>query len=138
MRDMSKRKRKLPPINVGRPTKQIDWEIARELAEAHCSGSQIAAFFDIHEKTFYERVQSDLGMRFTEFAEKYRESGKSKLLKMQFKIALDAEKPSEKMLIWLGKQELKQRERFPDEEGTEAQLVININKAPYNQEPLTP
>ena len=35
--------------NTGRPPKEIDWDQVDFLLCAHCSGVEIAAYFDLHQ-----------------------------------------------------------------------------------------
>jgi hypothetical protein len=73
-----------------------------------------------------------LESRCAELIEKGKDEGRRSLRRLQWG---QAEKGNITMLIWLGKQMLGQREKFPDEENKPAQLVFNINRAPYVMPP---
>lgn len=96
-------------MGAGRPVKPIDWEKVKDLAMAGCSGTEICSHFDMHYDTFYRRVQQDQGVKFTEFIGEYSEKGKSLIRVQQFAKALGrTDKGDNTLLIWLGKQRLKQ------------------------------
>lgn len=97
------RNRKSP----GRPAKPVDWELVDSLLLAGCNGVEIASHFDMHEATFYEKVQEKHKMLFTAYALEKKSKGDSLLRKVQFSKAL---KGDNTMLVWLGKNRLSQRE----------------------------
>jgi len=92
---------------AGRPLKEIDWKRVDELLEAGCSGQEIAPHFDIHPDTLYDRVQAKFGITFSEYSSKFAKKGESSLREVQYKKAL---KGDNMMLVWLGKNRLKQRD----------------------------
>lgn len=86
---------------MARPKKNIDYELVKKLAEIQCTQEEISNVLDISVRT----LQRD-----KEFCRIYniaREQGKMSLRRWQFK---RAEQGSDKMLIWLGKQHLGQRD----------------------------
>lgn len=99
----------------GRPEKPIDWELVDKLLISDCHGTEIAAHFHMHCETFYRRVQERYGMGFTEYSNEKKDFGNSLLRDKQFNKALDGDNT---MLIWLGKNRMKQKEK----EESEAQL----------------
>ena len=90
-----------------RPEKKIDWVKVDHLLMAGCEGVEIAPHFDMHVKTFYERIKDHYSMTFTEYCALKRCHGDSLLRAKQFEKAL---KGDNVQLIWLGKQRLNQRE----------------------------
>ena len=86
---------------VGRPKKKIDYELAEKLASIMCTQEEIATMFDCDVRT----LQRD--EEFCRVFKKGKDKGKISLRRMQFK---KAEKGSDSMLIWLGKQVLNQRD----------------------------
>lgn len=96
--------------NGGRPEKPIDWKRVDELLEAGCSGTEIAPHFDLGYDRFYDRVQQQYGMSFTQYSQKIRQKGDACLREKQYKKAL---KGDNTLLIWLGKNRLGQKEN-PD------------------------
>lgn len=101
----------MPTKNTGKPNgrtiKPIDWDKVDELLIAGCLGTEIAACFGIHHNTFYDKVYQKYGVTFSEYQQQKASVGDSMLRKTQFDVAQDKDKT---MLIWLGKQRLKQRE----------------------------
>jgi hypothetical protein len=91
-----------------RPIKEIDWVVVDELLEAECTGVEIAARFDMHPETFYEKVREKTKMGFTAYAAQKKANGDSILRKVQYDTAV--EDRDRTMQIWLGKQRLGQKE----------------------------
>ncbi len=96
----------------GRPQKAIDWDMVDDLLIAGCMGTEIAPHFDMHYQTFYDRVCLEKGMGFTEYSQQKKEQGNSILRKVQFKKASEGDNT---LLIWLGKNRLKQKETESDQ-----------------------
>jgi hypothetical protein len=91
------------PKNV----KHVDWEKVDEYLLAGCKGTEIAPHFNMHHDTFYRKVEEKHKVSFTAYAARKKEQGDSMLRKAQFDKAV---KGDNTMLIWLGKNRLKQRE----------------------------
>lgn len=92
---------------MSRPEKPIDWNLVDNLLIAGCFGTEIAAHFDLHHETFYNRVQDKYGMGFTAYRAEKLYKGDSILRAKQFE---KASKGDNMMLIWLGKNRLKQKD----------------------------
>lgn len=92
----------------GRTKKHVDWEFADKMLEAGCTGKEIAAYFDMHHETFYDRVMVEKGVVFTEYQAQKRCKGDLSLRSVQYNVAVKDKDKS--MLIWLGKQRLGQKE----------------------------
>lgn len=101
------RKKKENPKPAHRPQKQIDWELVDRLLVAGCLGTEIAPHFDMHHDTFYERCEKEKGTSFTAYSQQKRSIGDSVLREVQFE---KAKKGDNSLLIWLGKNRLKQSE----------------------------
>jgi len=91
---------------MSRPPKPIDWKRVDELLIAGCLGTEIAANFDMHPDTFYNRVKEKYDMGFTEYSSEKRAIGNSIIRAVQFDEAV--RKRDRGMLIWLGKNRLSQ------------------------------
>ncbi len=91
----------------GRTEKPIDWKKVDDLLIAGCNGTEIAPHFNMHVETFYDRVLKQYGVCFTEYQFKKCSQGNSLLRVVQFNKAL---KGDNTMLVWLGKNRLKQAE----------------------------
>lgn len=92
---------------MSRPEKPIDWAKVDQLLIAGCLGTEIAAHFDMHSHTFYDRVMGQYGVTFTDYCAEKRSKGDSLLRAKQYEKALQGDNV---MLVWLGKVRLKQRE----------------------------
>lgn len=115
------RKKKENPKPAHRPQKPIDWEVVDRLLIAGCLGTEIAPHFDMHPDTFYIRFEQDKGMGFTEYSRQKRSIGDSILREVQFKKAKDGDNT---LLIWLGKNRLKQ---------AESPTELNVNDTTLSQ-----
>lgn len=96
-----------PPQGKFRPVKPIDWKLVDTLLISGCTGTEIASHFDMDKHTFYNRVQQQYGMTFTDYSSEKRYKGESLLRHKQFEVAMKGDKT---MLVWLGKNRLGQRE----------------------------
>ena len=99
-----------------RPPIDIPEEDVLNLAEIGCTNVEIAGFFKVDESTIRKR--------FPEILTKGRESGKIRLRKKQFSVAM---KGNVSMLIWLGKQILGQKDKTETEHGEKDSLQILID-----------
>lgn len=107
------RKNPVPKKNKGGcPLKKIDWAKVDAWLEAGCTGTEIAACLGIHYETLYRRCEKELEIGFSEYASQRRSIGDAHLRTLQQELANDKDRG---MLIWLGKQRLKQKDK-PDEE----------------------
>lgn len=93
---------------MSRPEKPIDWKRVDELLICGCLGTEIAATFDMHSHTFYDRVHDRYKMTFTEYQSQKRCHGDSLIREAQHKKAL---KGDNTMLIWMGKNRLGQKDQ---------------------------
>lgn len=86
---------------MARPKKEIDYDLVKKLAEIQCTQEEISSILDISVRT----LQRD--KEFCRIFNMSKENGKMSLKRWQFK---RAEQGSDRMLIWLGKQYLGQRD----------------------------
>lgn len=101
-------KRTLPKRpGPGRPEKPIDWDLVDRLLSYGCTGTQIAARMDIHEDTLYARTIKEKNCFFSEYLASKQKKGETYLLEKQHEVALEGDRT---LLVWLGKQRLKQSE----------------------------
>lgn len=122
---MPRPKRSNIPLPKGRPVKEIDWNKVDAWLEAGCTGADMAREFDMHHQTFYDRVQIEKGMLFTDYCALKKARGDDLLRNAQFKKAV--EHLDNTMLIWLGKQRLEQREP----------QALEKNTVPHNDPQIT-
>jgi predicted nucleic-acid-binding Zn-ribbon protein len=100
---------------MSRPEIPINWDKVDELLMYGCPGTEIAAFFGVHENTFYHRVEKKYDCGFSEYSAKKKATGEAILREHQFKKAIGATKKGDNtLLIFLGKQRLGQRDNPSD------------------------
>lgn len=92
---------------IGRPQADIDWKKADELLIAGCSGVEIAGYFGILPNTLYSRCLQDNGITFSDYSQSKYSKGESFLRAKQYQVAMSGDKT---MLVWLGKNRLKQKD----------------------------
>ena len=91
--------------------KEIDWKKVDDLLLAGCHGTEIAAYIGIHPDTLYLRCKSEQGMVFSAYSQEKKAKGESILRAHQYAKAVGlTTKGDNTLLIWLGKNRLKQRE----------------------------
>ena len=91
---------------------QIDWVQFDKLCHIQCTIREIAAWFDCSVDTIERRVEQTHGKKFAEYYSEKKEKGLISLRRLQYQAA---EKGSNVMLIWLGKQYLGQKDRHETE-----------------------
>lgn len=120
----------------GRPRINIDLKDAEKLASLHCTGEEIAGFFDINYDTLLKIIKREYKMNFSDWYKRYSANGKISLRRKQYEVALSG---NCSMLIWLGKQLLEQREqKTPIEEETTAEDLLRLSdllRKAYKEKP---
>ena len=104
-----KRKRK-PKAKMGRPVKGIDWTEFDKLCGIQSTLREMSSWFGVSEDTVERRVQEKHGITFAEYYAQKAGVGKVSLRRKQLELALGG-KGDKTMLIWLGKQYLKQADK---------------------------
>jgi len=89
----------------GRPRAAIDLEKLETLCQIGCTNREIAAHFNVSERTIEQRREN---ARFRETMERAEAMGNISLRRKQMKMALEGDRV---MLVWLGKQRLGQRDK---------------------------
>lgn len=96
---------------MSRPEKPINWILVDNLLEAGCLGTEIAAHFDMHPNTFYDRVVAQYNMSFTEYSTLKHQKGESILRAVQYaKATGQSKKGDNTLLMFLGRVRLNQDE----------------------------
>ena len=103
-----------------------------KLLQAHCPGTEIAASFDMHPETFYDRVKKEFGTGFTEYSSQKKNKGKGNLRLAQLKNALEG---NTTLQIWLGKNWLSQRDEPKEDKEFDGQLSVLLEKLQQIQNP---
>ncbi len=98
---------------MGRPKKDIDLAMVKQMARVQCSLREIAAEVGCDEKTLRNRFSAEIASA--------RDCGKSRLRRLQFAAA---NKGSVPMLMFLGKQWLGQAEKV--------NAAVDVTAVPYD------
>lgn len=105
-------------LSGGRVEIEIDWKKVDELLIAGCTGVEVASYMGFHHDTLYDRVEKKYGVPFSVYLAQKRSKGDSMLRAVQFQKAMNKDNM---MLIWLGKNRLKQKDKENDE--TDQQML---------------
>lgn len=92
-----------------RPVSDEDFAIFENLCKIQCTLHEIAAFFDVDVNTIESHVKAHYGKNFSEVFKEKRKLGHVSLRRKQYEKALEG---NTTMLIWLGKQYLKQLDKI--------------------------
>lgn len=115
---------------MSRPEIKIDWKIADDLLTAGCLGTEVAAYFGMHPETFYDRVQKQYKIGFTEYMQQKRSHGDALIRAQQFAKSIGITKKGDNMmLIWLGKNRLNQNDNDQKFDGAITIHSIDYSKA---------
>ena len=120
---------------VGRPELDLDWKLIDFLLEAGCSGYEIAAKIGVHHETVYRRVREQYGENFTDYAAKKLPKGDANIRVVQYQKAL---KGDNSMLIWLGKNRLKQKDKEEIASNEPTKVVFEVNYGNNSQVEILP
>jgi hypothetical protein len=104
---MSKKEDK-EPKKIGRPKVPIDWSNVAKYIQSGCLGTEVAAFLGIDKNTLYDRCLSENEITYSTFSANNRSKGNANLRIKQYNLAMEGDN---KMLVWLGKQRLKQSDK---------------------------
>lgn len=89
--------------------KDLDWEAFEELCKIHCTTAEIQGVLKISERKLHEKVQEHYGKKFSEVYHDLIADGKKSLRRKQFEKAVEGGDTT--LLIWLGKNYLKQADK---------------------------
>jgi hypothetical protein len=96
---------------MGRPLKEINWDLVDKLIEAGCSGVAISGKFRIQSDTFYARFKKEYGCSFQDYRADVQEAGIADLMMMLHAKALNNKAPgNSNLLIFLAKTKLGMKE----------------------------
>lgn len=106
---------------TGRPQIKIDWDQFDKLCGLQCTLNEISSWFDCSEDTIERSVKREKGITFAEYFEQKASKGKVSLRRKQYELAMAGDRV---MLIWLGKQYLKQSDKL---DKTETSTVTHMS-----------
>lgn len=94
----------------------IDWDQFDKLCVLHCTLEEIAGMFDCCADTIETLVKKKYKKKFSDIFRQKAAKGKMSLRRKQYQVAM-SDKANNTMLIWLGKQWLKQTDKYEINEG---------------------
>lgn len=97
------------PKKTGRPLKVIEWDKVNEMLNIQCTGEEIAAVLDMDYDTLSRACEREKGRSFADYSTEKRKGGLASLRRRQWLAAVEDKNPT--MLIWLGKNMLKQTDK---------------------------
>ena len=96
---------------MARPRIEVDddeWAKISKLAQIFCTGAEICNILNYDYQTLDRRCLERWQMRFAKYIKKHADNGRASLRRQQYQKAVEGSIP---MLIWLGKQELGQKDK---------------------------
>jgi hypothetical protein len=93
---------------TGRPPKEFKSEVFEALCRAQCTLGEIAEYMGMSEDSIESKCFDAYGKGFSDIFKQKRRGGYASLRRRQYEVAL---KGNPAMLIWLGKQWLKQSDK---------------------------
>lgn len=93
----------------GRPSFVIDMEQVEQMCLCQCTEKEIAAQFGVSIDTIQRAIKKETGCGFADYFAEKRQKGFVSLRAKQFSLAMAGDRT---MLIWLGKQYLKQSDKM--------------------------
>lgn len=93
----------------GRPRKEIDLEQVKAMCRIQCTQEEVCSILEVDHKTLNNRLRAEGYSSYSQFHKKYNHEGKSSLRRAQWKAATEDRNPT--MLVWLGKNMLKQTDK---------------------------
>lgn len=107
---------------MGRPKKEINWELFEQLCHLQCTQSEIASVLKLDVETLRDNARLHYNEKdFSAICKRYAEGGKVSIRRYQFNIA----KKNATMSIWLGKQYLNQKDDSVQEISQESKEALN-------------
>ena len=99
---------------MARSRRDINWDVVEKLAQAGCSGIEIAAKFGMQDDTFYRRFKQEYGKSYQDFKGMFFSTGNADLKAMLHAKAINNSAPGNtNTLIFLAKTRLGMREPDP-------------------------
>lgn len=114
------------PGEGGAPRKTIDMDVLKRAASIGCNVGEIAAVLGIGQSTLYDHMERDDSIALA--IEEAAANGKASLRRLQWQRAMGG---SDTMLIWLGKNILKQTDRteLSGKDGGPLLIVTGVRRA---------
>jgi hypothetical protein len=108
---------------MGRPRKEMDWNLLDSCCEILCTEEECAALQDMSVDTMFRRIKEEKGITFAEYYKQKSAAGKMSLRRKQFTAAMEGDKT---LMVWLGKNWLGQTDKTETEHKELPPLTINV------------
>lgn len=108
---------------TGRPKVEIDWDVFENLCRIQCTLEEMVGILKCSEDTIERAVKRQYKKSFADIVKELKADGRASLRRLQW---VSAGKGNIAMQIWLGKQHLDQRDKFPDDTPDERELTLRI------------
>jgi hypothetical protein len=108
---------------TGRTRIEIDWEVFENLCRIQCTLEEMSGILKCSGDTIERAVKRQYKKSFAETFRDLKADGRASLRRVQWASALNG---NTAMQIWLGKQHLDQRDKFPDDTPDERELTLRI------------
>jgi hypothetical protein len=113
---------------MARPNVTIDWDMVDEMLIAGSPTTEIADCLGMCPDTLYLRCQREKGVGFSAYSQQKRSKGEKNLRMKQYEMAMAGDRG---MLIWLGKNRLKQSDKHDvSHTGNAPVTVVNFSDKP--------
>jgi len=109
---LAARKNKTGPTGPRKTLDEKDFAKLVQLIRIQCTQDEICAIFDMSPDTLGRRISERGEGKFADLLKKHAHEGKASLRRAQWKSATEKLNPT--MLIWLGKNQLGQRDEIDD------------------------
>ena len=106
---------------VGPKLTQIDWTEFDKLCEIQCTMFEIAGWFRCSEDTIERAVRREKGMKFADYYEQKKGTGRVSLRRLLFR---KAQEGNPAILIWLSKQHLGMSDKLEQKVDGEQKIDI--------------
>lgn len=112
---------------MGRPRKEVDFNVFEGLCEILCTEEEIAHAFKMDIDTLNARIKEKYGETFSEVYKLYSAKGKISIRRKQVEVALSG---NTSLLIWVGKQMLGQKEKseISGQDGKPIEHKVSLEK----------
>lgn len=111
----------------GRPLIEFsddDWLQIEECCEIHCTGEEIASIMRVSYDTLERRIKERYAISFAEYFAQRSSHGKKSLRRRQYTMAMEG---NPTMLIWIGKNWLKQTDAVEHSGNVNFKLNYNLD-----------
>jgi len=110
----------------GRPRYEVDYKKLDTMCAIQCTGEECAAILGVDYDTLNRALKRDGNTGFAEYYRIKGSKGKMSLRRRQYECAMAG---NSTMLVWLGKQWLKQSDKNQDDDPNRAAPDLNITFA---------